>query len=199
MNAVSENLSINKEKSIQNPFGESIVSRDELMMKHLLSFFSHPYNLDQLLPILEGTSPISLRVLDWFVTNFSKQYDVIYKIKKGDQTRQFVVHNNYKAQLKGYSKKQFDPFCRRKRIFLEFGEGKEIQTTVGQLNFFKWAIENKVLDYVYNNLQTIIDDMNVRGSKAHKTAGEKRVKKELSISATKSLTRRDVTVTVKFD
>jgi hypothetical protein len=182
----------------------NIISREELLMGGLIQFFSQPYNLNQLLPILDGTSPLSLRVLDWFVTNYSKQYDIIYSIKKGDSVRQFVVHNHYKAQLKGYSKRQFDPFCRRKRVFLEFGANQEVETTVGQLNFFKWAIENKVLDYVQNNLQTIVDDMNLRGSKAKKDKekdGSKPLstKKELSISATKTVTKHDVVVTVKFN
>lgn len=187
----------------------NIISREELLMGGLIQFFSQPYNLNQLLPILDGTSPLSLRVLDWFVTNYSKQYDIIYSIKKGEQIRQFVVHNHYKAQLKGYSKRQFDPFCRRKRVFLEFGVNQEVETTVGQLNFFKWAIENKVLDYVQNNLQAIVDDMNLRGSKAKKekekdgslSGGSKSIstKKELSISATKTVTKHDVVVTVKFN
>lgn len=188
--------------SCTNPTS-NIVSREELLMGGLVQFFSQPYNLNQLLPILDGTSPLSLRVLDWFVTNYSKQYDTIYSIKKGDQIRQFVVHNHYKAQLKGYSKRQFDPFCRRKRVFLEFGVNQEVETTVGQLNFFKWAIENKVLDYVQNNLQVIVDDMNLRGSKAkkEKVPGETGLstKKELSISATKTITKHDVVVTVKFN
>ena len=180
----------------------TIISHEELLMAGLIQFFSKPYNLNQLLPILDGTSPLPLRVLDWFVTNYSKQYDIIYSIKKGDQIRQFAVHNHYKAQLKGYSKRQFDPFCRRKRVYLEFGVNQEIETTVGQLNFFKWAIENKVLDYVQNNLKLIIDDMNARGSKAKKIKSDgitPITKKELSVSATKSITKHDVIVTVKFN
>ena len=34
-------------------------------------------------------------------------------------------------------------------------------TTVGQLNFFKWALENKVIDYINNNLTKIDKDMNI--------------------------------------
>lgn len=178
----------------------NILSQEELLMGNLITFFSQPYNLNQLLPILDGTSPLSLRVLDWFVTNYSKQYDIIYNIKKGDNVRQFTAHGHYKAMLKGYTKKRFDPFCRKKRVFLEYGTNQEVETTVGQLNFFKWAIENKVLDYVQANLQTIVDDMNLRGSKAKGAKkGVKRPKKELSVSATKTITKHDVIVTVKFN
>ena len=55
---------------------------------------------------------------------------------------------NYKSQLKAFSKKQFDPFCRRKRIKFDYEKSKNIITTIGQLNFFKWIIENKILDYI---------------------------------------------------
>lgn len=176
-----------------------ICNKDDEIMKTLIKFYSQSHNLDQLLPILQGTSKISLRVLDWFVTNYSKQYDIIYNIKKGTTTRQMVVHSGYKAQLKGYSKKYFDPFCRKKRIYFEYAVGKEIETTVGQLNFFRWAIENKIIDYVTEHLQTIVNDMNLRGSKSSKsTNGVKAKKKQLSVSATKSISIHDVTITVKF-
>ncbi len=209
MNSVifdSPNKKINN-LEINNPQQNTLISsREDLLMKNLIQFYSHAYNLDQMLPILQGTFAISLRVLDWFVTNYAKQYDIVYNIKKGDQIRQFVVHCNYKAQLKGYSKKQFDPFCRRKRIYFEYGNGQEIETTVGQLNFFKWAIENKILDYVQNNLETIIQDMNLRGSKSNQKPDglyteikPKSKKKELSISATKTVSKHNVTVTVKFN
>ena len=62
---------------------------------------------------------------------------------------------DYKNQLKAYSKKQFDPFCRRERIIINISDlswkifddkddnkckDNELITTVGQLNFFKWFI-----------------------------------------------------------
>ena len=201
-------------KSITNPLkatksltktSPSIITKDELLMGGLLKFFAQSFNLDQLLIILEGKSILSLRILDWFSTNYSKQYDIVYNIKKCDTIRQFMVYNHYKAQLKGYSKKQFDPFCRGKRIFLNLGEGKEIETTVGQLNFFRWAIENKVLDYITKNFTEIKDDMNLRGSKAkdrkekQEIAKKEGQKRELSVSAIKTMTKHDIIVTVKFD
>ena len=70
---------------------------------------------------------------------------------------------NYKSQLKAYTKKQFDPFCRRERINFFYDtedSNKYIETTVGQLNFFRWAIKNQVLSYITKNLNTIEHDMN---------------------------------------
>jgi hypothetical protein len=53
--------------------------------------------------------------------------------------------------LKSFSKKQFDPFRRNVRIDFEYEPGKTIETTVAQLNFFRWAISNKVIDYINTN------------------------------------------------
>lgn len=175
-----------------------ITSKEDLMMNSLMKFYSKPYNRNQMIPILEGTSPIALRHIDWFVTNYSKQYDVMYHIKKGENIREFIVHQNYRAQLKAYAKKLFDPFCRKGKIDFEYGEGKIIETSVAQLNCFKWAIENKVLNYMSHNLEDIIDDMNIRCSKAKKAGVKKQTKKELSINAAKTMTKHDVTVTVSF-
>lgn len=71
-----------------------------------------------------------------------------------------MVHNNYKGQLKSYNKKNFDPFCRRNRIKFYYEPSKYFVTTVGQLNFFKWAIENYIINYIDDNIKTIEEDMN---------------------------------------
>lgn len=72
----------------------------------------------------------------------------------------FLVHDNYKCQLKEYNKKNFDPFCRWTRIRMYYDGTKFFYTTVAQLNFFKWAIENYVLDYILDNLAMIEKAMN---------------------------------------
>lgn len=174
-----------------------ITSKEDLLMKSLMIFYSNEHNRSQLIPIVEHTSPIALRVLDWFVTNYSKQYDIMYNIKDNNGIRQFIVHSNYRAKLKGHSKKLFDPFCRRCKIDFEYDENHIIETSIGQLHFFRWAIENKVLDYVYNNLETITEDMKLRCSNS-KNRDPNKPKKELSISAAKTITKHDVTVTVTF-
>lgn len=71
-----------------------------------------------------------------------------------------IVHDNYKCQLKEYNKKNFDPFCRWNRIRMYYDKNKFFYTTIAQLNFFKWAIEKHILDYVIENLETIERSMN---------------------------------------
>merc|ERR1711934_107124 len=118
---------------------------------------------DQMLSIINSKNEISLRIIDWFVTNYAKKNNIIYNLqfKKDKEIKKirFVVYLNYKAQLKAYSKKQFDPFCRRDRISFYYKDTEELITTVGQLNFFRWAIEHKVLNYIQDNLKYIEEDM----------------------------------------
>ena len=60
------------------------------------------------------------------------------------------IYNSYLGALKTCSKQQFDPFRRHERILFTYGVGDTdtLETTVGQLNFFKWAIETGVIDYI---------------------------------------------------
>lgn len=67
---------------------------------------------------------------------------------------------NYKNQLKAYSKKLFDPFCRRERISFQIPGHEAFLTTVGKLNFFRWAIEKGILDYIKGHQPEIEKEMN---------------------------------------
>ena len=113
-------------------------------------------NINKIIPITIGDSKLSLRVLDWFVTNYCKSKNIILN----NNGKYYNIYLDYKSQLKAFSKKQFDPFCRRERILFYYDNSKYITTTVGQLNFFKWAIENNILNYVNNNLKMIEENMN---------------------------------------
>merc|ERR1711998_106386 len=104
-----------------------------------------------------GESNISLRIVDWFSTNYSKQKYTVYFLSNGNR---FKVYNDYKLKLRSYSKRRFDPFCRWDRLTIPYGKDKYIQTTLGQLNFFKWALENEVISYIQNNYTDIEKDMN---------------------------------------
>lgn len=139
----------------------NIKCKPEILLPSLYEFYAKQENLYIVLPVISGTSNISIRVIDWFITRYSKDYNIIYKI----ENNYFQVHNAYKNQLRGYRKAMFDPFCRRKRIPFYYQENKCIITTIGQLNFFKWAIESKILDYVQNHLEDIINDMNKNSKK----------------------------------
>jgi hypothetical protein len=137
-------------------------TQNDLLLNNLLKFYDENNNMDYMLRIINGESRISLRIIDWFATNYAKKYFTVYQIPNSE--KRFKVYADYKLKLKAYSKKRFDPFCRWDRITVPYKDGKYIQTTIGQLNFFKWAIENNVINYIEENYANIEKDMNNRNS-----------------------------------
>ena len=139
-------------------------TQNDLLLNKLMNYYNDNNNLDNMLEIINGQSTISLRIVDWFVTNYAKKYFTVYNIQKNGLNERFKVYNDYKLKLKAYSKKRFDPFCRWERITIPYKNDTSIQTTIGQLNFFKWAMENNVIQYIEENYKTIDLDMNTRNS-----------------------------------
>ena len=83
------------------------------------------------------------------------------------------------------------------------------------MNFFKWAIENKIIEYIENNYDDIEKDMNERNSisKKKKDDGElttsnitisadvsktRKKREELSVSACKCIKKENVKIIVSF-
>jgi len=130
-------------------------NKQELLMHSLTNFFTIHTHYNDLIPILKGKSKASLRIIDWFVTNYSKDINFVHP----ETNQPFMIYDHYKSQLRAYSKKQFDPFCRRTRINFYYTPTDKIITTVGQLNFFRWAIENNVIKYIVDNFDSIENAM----------------------------------------
>ena len=190
-----------------------------LLIIPITKFFKKFKNLYILSNILNGSSIVSLRLIDYFVVNYVLENNTFYNIQKykcnpdfvinnltkvindnNDMKNQisidiinhslkknnneyysefnskihrkfnnrfeniintnnfddlFIIHDNYKCQLKEYNKKNFDPFCRDTRIKLYYDNNNYFETTVAQLNFFKWAIDNYIIDYILDNYKTI--------------------------------------------
>ena len=169
-------------------------TQNNLLLQKLLKFYT-PKNLDKIINIINGKSEISLRLIDWFVTNYSKKYFVIYNVKENNKEIRFKVYTDYKLKLKAYSKKRFDPFCRHERITIPYKNNTSMETTIGQLNFFRWYIKNNISSYILNNNNNIENDMNKRNNNKKKGINKR---KELSICATKTIKKEKVEITVKF-
>jgi hypothetical protein len=154
-NSPDEFESINQEilKNIQ------ISSQENMLIRSLEKFYLKEDNINNILPIINGESNISMRLIDYFVTNYSKKYRVTYNLEDNGNKILFNVYSSYKSQLKAYNKKYFDPFSRGNRIPF-FLPNDCIITTIGQLNFFKWFISKKIINYVSQNLSDIEKDLN---------------------------------------
>ena len=167
-------------------------SKNKLLMDKITVFFENDINKNVLINILNNNFNISLRIIDWFVTNYCKKYNIFWV----ENNQRFVVYLNYKLQLKAYSKKYFDPFCRRERIFFHYKNEDYLETTVGQLNFFKWIIEHNIINYIKNNYEDIESDM----QNTIKHESDKKFKRrELSKCATKTINVNDTKTILSFE
>jgi hypothetical protein len=180
-----------------------VQGKQDFIVSWLQDVYYQPGRMDEVMPILTGTSPVSLRLIDWFVTNYSKKYNVSYAL---EDNKQFLVHFHYKRELKAYSKRLFDPFCRRERISFQVrGHPPIEETTVGQLNFFRWEIEKGVLRDIIAHAADVERDMNVSFREHYskepeaKSSTGRRKRKEMSQSAMKSVAHMEVPVVVAFD
>jgi hypothetical protein len=91
---------------------------------------------------------------------------------------------------------------------IPFDEETNMETTLGQLNFFKWAIENRILEFIEENYEDIERDMNTRNSTSRRndtlfstdSGGKTRKKREeLSVSACKCIKKETVKIVVRFN
>lgn len=184
----------------------SILSDEDSMMPSLRDFFSMEYNFEILKEFINSRKPrnnkLSFGLLDWFNVNYSKEYGVEYTLMKLGRKRTIYVWQAYNAALDGYGKERFDPFARGKSkggaITLTNDKGESVTTTLRQLNYFRWAIDNGIINYVKEHIDDIYDDFTTRSNRgSKKDKGAKKTK--LSVSASKSLGLHNVKMTVKFD
>lgn len=193
-------LSVNRTETRLDKSEFDIDTKLSLLMKSLTDFYTNSIYIDQIKSIIDQNSVISLRILDWFITNYSKKHRTIINGQIGS----IDVYQNYKLQLKSFSKKQFDPFCRKNKILFYYNDDDYIETSCGQLCFFRWCFENNILNYVKTNLSTIEQDMKISlKSKKNKKEEDKpdsaQKRQPLSISASRSVSKSNVKYTVKFD
>ena len=165
-------------------------NQNNILLDKLLLYYNENNNMFELIKILNGDYNISLRLIDWFVTNYSKNKSIIYKI----DNKNFNVYQNYKLMGKSFKKKKFDPFCRGDRIMLSH-ENYSFETTVGQLNFFKWLISNQIFNYILENKNFLENEMsnNIKNSKDSKNNNK------LNVNTVKKVYNENVELIVSFD
>jgi hypothetical protein len=168
-------------------------SKLSLLMGNLTEFYQNKDYINDIKNIVDQNNIISLRILDWFITNYSKKNQVIINDN-------FNVYQNYKLMLKSFSKTSFDPFCRKNKIVFYYGDNDNdyIETSCGQLCFFRWCFQNKILDYVRANLNVIENDMKM-SLKNKNNSSDLKKRQPLSISASRTINKQHVKYVVHFD
>lgn len=195
-----------------------IIDSKDLLMISLSKFYSVKSHINKIIPLIEQKSTISLRLVDWFVTNYSKKNNTVITKEKNGNIVHFNVYLSYRNQLKAYQKEKFDPFRRNEHIVFFYDINKSVETTHGQLNFFRWVLQNDILEYIEEHMEDIEKDMlatqkhnqnkkkneeNIRVKAIHTENGivyQKRKKRsQLSKSSIKNMNKLDGSRTIKFD
>jgi hypothetical protein len=144
----------------------------KLLLSSLTAYYStNSHHKERLREIITGGSVLSLRILDWFVTHYARKHHIVYFIDDAKNEystshasanmRKFNVYLEYRAQLQSYTKLFFDSFRRHERITFVLSNTplSTIETTVGQLNFFRWAFKNNIVDYILQHISVIEEAM----------------------------------------
>ena len=114
-------------------------------------FYNNKKILDIILPIINGKSKISLRLIDWVMSKLSK-LEVMTTVKEdGKIIEDFGEY--YDIYIGGDHKEFYDPFKRGKRINFPISPDKMIISTLGQVNALRMAIEFGVITKIEENLK----------------------------------------------
>ena len=125
---------------------ENIINKENILFICDNFFKNHQYDIQKMASIVEGKSNITVRIIDWFVEYYIEDCNLS------------DINLSYKSTLSYYEKQYFDPFKRKHRIDYKYMVNNEehfLETSVGQLNFFKWAFENSVINFIETNLPEI--------------------------------------------
>ena len=170
-------------------------TKQEILLESLLNYFKDDHAMRVLSNVLIDNQ-LSLRLIDYFVTTYSKIYNIGYKL--GDSV--FNVFIGYKSILKGYNKRYFDVFCRRERITIySQTHKKSIETTVGQLHFFSWAIRYNIIEYILHHVQEIEEHMIASFQKKKVPPSNNKKKYTITASNQKGITATKVQLLLNFE
>ena len=163
-------------------------THNQLILDSLERFYAeNPDALLKFKSMVHGPRKVSMRLIDWFITNYSKHHKVCFM--KPDKT-ECIVFLEYRAMLDaGMNKEHFDSFCRGNTF-----EFHGVRTSIGQLMLFKWIIQSSILDWIESHSEDIQMDMELRASV--KTKGMKR--HALSVNQFACMTRINIPVKVSF-
>lgn len=175
------------------------MTREKLLMYALMKFYKKSNTISQIAPIIERKSKISLRIIDWFVNTYAKEKSLAlptYHKKTGKIKNHVYIWNSYKNTLRSFHGEYFEIYKRSDIITLEYSKTKiddpqRLDTTLAQLNFFKWALEHDIIQYIQENF-------NLLGPKLY-ISDRKYCKNRLPTKIIKEENNNDIEITVKWD
>ena len=125
----------------------------ELLLESLKQYFlNYKCHLEEILDIVENNETlIKLAMIDFFVTIYAKKHKCFIELPGYEY---FYINDEYKNQLKSFTKTLFDPFKRNKKMEFSYDD-ITFTTTVGQLNFLKWALKHGIIKYMKEHYESI--------------------------------------------
>lgn len=157
---------------------------------------------------------ISLRFIEWFILYYCKKNSIFIDITNGKKkdiedfneeimnSKTYLnIYNDYKLQLKYHTKKYFDPFKRQTVFNYTLGNPEYvIETTISQLNFFKWLHQNNILLFIIENHHFLKKEMVYFNKEMKNNKLSEQIKKSRISSISSSATQDDITLDVdSFD
>ena len=181
----------------------NLSAQEILLLKSINDFYSNDIYFNLLENIINGTSEVSRRTFEYFVTNYVMTHNISYEIIENGIKTNFVVYNSYKDQLKAHHKKYFDPFGRGDRIPF-FSKNNCIITTIGQLNFYRWFFSKKLYDYCiekYSDIQgeLVINKNNIKKTNKKQIKIIQNIKKQVNYVKLDFTTIKNNNIVVSFD
>ena len=180
----------------------NITEKEKIVSKELARFYDKA-KIEKIKPIINQEHDISLRLIDWTLTNYSKKNCIKYKLSNG---RIIDVFESYKNYMTSYKRNiLFDLFRRGKCSKVIYGKGEDdfIISGIKQLNSFRCVLEIELIEYIIKNKEKIETDMRVslrRSADKKNVKGEKSRKKrqELSNSIYKKCMKHYYKTTITF-
>lgn len=156
-----------------------LTERQVNLLHELRTFYTSENVRLLLVPLVQQETSLSLRALDWLVTNYAKRHNVVCATLKGES---FNIHQGYRATLGVNKRRNFDPFRRRMRLQVDLDHDQSVESTVGQVNFLHWAHVNGVLRFLRENIAAIEAEMNetTRASRLRRRRGVVQKRHELT-------------------
>ena len=131
---------------------KKLTRKDEVLLSSVLGWYNEDSSrVTQFSDIVKHKNGLSLRIIDWLITNFSKKISVSIETRgiPGD------LYRDYHKNLSAHNKKNFDPFARRQRICILLNGEEKRFSTIGQLNFFRWFLQKNLCSFLLANKPTI--------------------------------------------